>query len=108
MGRPATQTQTPATGRVRGTRRAHPTRTVPTVSGPAAVHRPPTGLPEPVGELVRGHREGDDPPGHHRDRQRPDETPPRTRPLRTTSPRRPATRPGPRGSRRLTAHAGCL
>ncbi len=58
----------PTAGRVRGTRPAYPTRTMPAMRGTAAVHRPPTRLPRPVGELVRGHQEGDDRPGHHRTR----------------------------------------
>src|ERR1039457_4276490 len=63
--------------------------------GATAVHRSRTRLPQPGGDLVRRHPEGDDPPGHHPTEHRPDETPPRTRPLRPASPRRRTARHGP-------------
>src|ERR1017187_4995822 len=63
--------------------------------GATAVHRSRTRLPQPVGDLVRRHPEGDDPPGHHPTEHRPDETPPRTCPLRPASPRRRTARHGP-------------
>lgn len=74
----------------------------------AALRGPPTRLPHPVGDLVPGHPQGAGPPGHHRTRQRPDDTPPRTHPLRPTSPRRPDARSRPADARCLPAHAGCL
>src|SRR5262245_3708840 len=50
LGRPATQTQTPTAVRDLATRPARPTRTVPAVSGTAAVYRPRARLPQPVGD----------------------------------------------------------
>src|SRR5277367_2568365 len=76
--------------------------------GTAAVRRPRARLPRPVGDLVRGRPQGDDPPGHHRHQHRPDETPPRTRLLRPPPPRRRTQRHGPAERRYLTALAGCL
>src|SRR6185312_7983561 len=79
---------------------------MPAVRGTAALHRPPARLPQPMGDLVRGHPQGDDPPGHHHAQQPPDDTPPRTRPLRPPSPRRHTARHGP--ITQLPAPAGCL
>ena len=59
-------TETPATGPVLADRPAGPGRAVPAMQGTAAVHRPHSRLPQPVGDLVRGRPQGDDPPGHHR------------------------------------------
>jgi hypothetical protein len=57
----------------------------------------PTAYPTPPANGRPGtrHPQGDDPPGHHRTQQQPDDTPPRTRPLRPTSPRRQTARHGP-------------
>ena len=82
LGRPATETETPAAGPFLANRPAGPARAVPDMRRTSAVRRPRTGLPRPVGDLVRGRPQGDDPPGHHRQQHRPDETPPRTRLLR--------------------------
>ena len=108
LGRPATEAETPAAGPLLANRPAGPARAMPDMRRTAAVRRPRTGLPRPVGDLVRGRPQGDDPPGHHRQQHRPDETPPRTRLLRQPPPRRRAARHGPAGRRSLTAHAGCL
>jgi hypothetical protein len=108
LGRPAAQAETPAAGPVLADRPAGPARAVPAMQGTAAVRRPRARLPRPVGDLVRGHPQGDDPPGHHRQQHRPDETPPRTRLLRPPSPRRRTARHGAAERRSLTARAGCL
>src|ERR1035437_9484184 len=108
LGRPATQTQTPTDCGDLAARPAQPARTLPAVWGTAALRGPPTRLPHPVGDLVPGHPQGAGPRGHHRTRQRPDDTPPRTRPLRPTSPRRPGAGSRPVDARCLPAHAGCL
>src|ERR1019366_2915246 len=108
LGRPAAEAETPATGPVLADRPAGPARAVPAMPGAAAVRRPRARLPRPVGDLVRGHPQGDDPPGHHRQQHRPDETPPRTRLLRPPSPRRRTARHGAAERRSLTARAGCL
>src|ERR1035438_1687039 len=108
LGRPAAEAETPAAGPVLADRPAGPARAVPAMPGTAAVRRPRARLPRPVGDLVRGHPQGDDPPGHHRQQHRPDETPPRTRLLRPPSPRRRTARHGAAERRSLTARAGCL
>src|SRR5262249_12533389 len=87
---------------------AGPAGPVPATPGPAAVRRPPARLPRPVGDLVCGRREGDDPPGHHRHQHRPDETPPRARLLRPPPPRRRTRRHRTADCTHLTALAGCL
>jgi len=108
LGRPAAQAEAPATGPVLADRPAGPARALPAMPGTAAVRRPRAGLPRPVGALVRGRPQGDDPPGHRRQQHRPDEAPPRTRLLRPPSPRRRNARHGAAERRSLTAHAGCL
>ena len=108
LGRPAAQAEAPAAVPVLAGRHAGPARAVPAMQGTAAVRRPRAGLPRPVGDLVRGNRQGNDPPGHHRQQHRLDETPPRTRLLRPPSSRRPAQRHGTADCMHLTALAGCL
>ena len=100
--------RTPATGPVLAERPAEPARAVPAVPGTAAVRRPRARLPRPVGDLVRGHPQGDGPPGHHRHQHRPDETPPRTRLLRPPAPSRGEPSGTEPQMQSLTALAGCL
>ena len=98
----------PATGPDLAKSPAGPAGAVPAMPGTAAVRRPRARLPRPVGDLVRGRRQGDDPPGHHRHQHRPDETPPRARLLRPPPARRRTRRHGTADCTHLTALAGCL
>jgi RNA-directed DNA polymerase len=70
----------PSAGPGLGTRTALPARTLPALRNTAAVHRPATRLPPPMGDLVRRDPQGARPQGDRRTQQ-PDEPPPRAHPL---------------------------